>query len=71
LASLPAQGKPTTLCSALDLLRASGVDGPNVLVWGGFTLAQAATLILVPLLALAAVLLVLKRKEPELGSAAK
>lgn len=60
-----------TLRSALDLLRASGVDGPNVLVWGGFTLTQAATLILVPLLALMAVLLVLKGKGPALGSAAK
>ena len=56
--------------SALDMLRASGVDGPNVLVWGGFTLTQAATLVLVPLLALLAVWFVLKGKEPALGSAA-
>jgi prolipoprotein diacylglyceryltransferase len=57
--------------SALDMLRASGVDGPNVLVWGGFTLTQAASLIVVPLLALLAVWFVLKEKGPALGSAAK
>ena len=38
--------------SALDTLRASGMDGPNVLVLGGFTLTQALTLFLVPVLAI-------------------
>jgi hypothetical protein len=38
--------------SALDTMRASGMDGPNVLVLGGFTLTQALTLFLVPVLAI-------------------
>jgi len=37
--------------SLLDLLRASGVDGPNVLVLGGFTLTQAVSIFVIPVLA--------------------
>jgi phosphatidylglycerol---prolipoprotein diacylglyceryl transferase len=44
-------GTYLVLRSLLDLLRASGVDGPNVLVLGGFTLTQAVTVFVVPLMA--------------------
>jgi phosphatidylglycerol---prolipoprotein diacylglyceryl transferase len=37
--------------SLLDFLRASGVDGPSVLVLGGFTLTQAVTVFVIPVLA--------------------
>ena len=40
--------------SLLDQLRASGVDGPSVLVLGGFTLTQAVTVFVVPMLAILA-----------------
>jgi phosphatidylglycerol:prolipoprotein diacylglycerol transferase len=37
--------------SLLDLLRASGVDGPSALVLGGFTLTQAVSVFVIPVLA--------------------
>jgi phosphatidylglycerol:prolipoprotein diacylglycerol transferase len=48
--------------SLLDTLRASGVDGPSVLVMGGLTLTQAVSIFVVPLMAVVAWWMVRRRE---------
>ena len=53
--------------SLLDLLRASGVDGPSVLVLGGFTLTQAVTVFAIPVFAGVMLWLTRGSKAPRLA----